>query len=289
MHSDQSGLELYTRTFESKTYERCWSGKPAARWLVTKKHARDVASAVLIGNLLIRGGFVRHVGGNTSASKNRSFDPSPNAWYQFIEAKVRDVSDGDGAGGGPRQSCATNGASKPANEASMASILADTKESTSKRLYGESPEELLRAEGDEVDRTSATGPDGKKGDDDGGPTGLLARIVDSFARITVNALGWPFSLHVVSTVSVGVACVSLFTDHPTRNFLILSPLLVAWLYAVEREVRRDYIRRLQNSVWKAISVDTEKTFESETGLWFNRVLGRYALRSSRSISYEPIC
>ena len=47
---------------------------------------------------------------------------------------------------------------------------------------------------------------------------------------------------------------------------------MAWLYPVERHVRRAYVRRLQNGVWKAVSVDSGKTFEAETGLWFNRVV-----------------
>ena len=37
-------------------------------------------------------------------------------------------------------------------------------------------------------------------------------------------------------------------------------------------MRRAYVRRLQNGVWNAVSVDSGKTFEAETGLWFNRVV-----------------
>ena len=298
-HERRSGVEMISSSTSGKqrlgmkaSATSMFTGKSAAKWFVTRKHARDISSAVLLGNVLIRRGFVKHV-----TPGKKLFDCSSSSLYQFIEEKIHMEMNGNRIAADARTSAgdeddktsetmdngdttkiSTSGHDDDntcATDGSIDTLRSQTRASTSEKLLGESVADLLSVESETKYNLDASNNDGdvKQGEESvkGRRPRLIFRVIDGIITTVVDALGWPFALHVVSAVGAGLSCAAL-TTNPARNFVLVSPLIMTWLYAVERHVRRRYVLRLQNSIWKSVSVGHAKTFESEHAAWFNRVL-----------------
>ncbi|KNC87203.1 hypothetical protein SARC_00680 [Sphaeroforma arctica JP610] len=86
----KAGVNIRDRKKKFRTYRSCFSGVNAVNTMMDLKFARDKEEAVVLGNLLMKMNYIRHVTGN------RLFKNSNDVYFQFVSRLYRATSAGFG-------------------------------------------------------------------------------------------------------------------------------------------------------------------------------------------------
>ena len=85
-------VKVKDRWYHLKIYPKCFLGSEGASWLVTSGEAKDIASALKLGNQMIRAGLFHHV------TREHLFEDA-RLFYRFAEDESAQVISGSGESG----------------------------------------------------------------------------------------------------------------------------------------------------------------------------------------------